>query len=503
MKIIVLIFLLSLCFAFTDFDLTQSEDVLFEQFIKEYKKEYQNEKEKEERFGIFKETVKEIREKNSQRKNNYDAEFGINFYSDMKVSELQLNFRPSEPEMKREGNAKQQLKGKNRLPTFPDAPIPEQYFMCSSLTKNNTKRAKVDFCTTQMYQGKCGNCYAAAPANAAQFYYSNMTYYFNDKKAESVKPRRFTPQRWMDKVKNNTGTKRCCGGSSYWALHAEPTFTFLEDYPYVDENSDTTVCTAREDQNATVAIQMRLKSQVSFSVENNTSPEGILALKKLMYFYGPLNVNIKGSYTDFRNYKKGIYTFPENCQKQSSDHLLILLGYGKEDGQEFFLAKNTWYTGWGFEENYIKISTKRLCNMAYCPWENGNCENYFYFVGSCLLDKNCEVCNSTTLVCSKCKNGSTQDKRGMCVKPDEFEKEDTPNTPSNPNTPNTPSNPSNTTNGTNSTNSTNPPNTPNTPSNPNNPTGGSNSTNNKPNGSTSVLSLFVTFLIISIVTFLS
>ena len=468
---IYLFFIISLTFAIKEFDLTQLDSILFEEFIQEFNKQYSSETEKNERFVIFKETLQEIRESNSKRKSEQDAISGINFFSDMKVSEMNLNFQPSTPPIKQS-----QMKGKVRLPTFPDKQIPEQYFMCSSLTQRNTDRPKIDFCTTQIYQGTCGNCYAATPANAAQFYYSNLTYYFNDKKAESVKPRQFTPQRWMDKVEPNTGTKRCCGGSSYWALHAEPTFTFLEDYPYADQNSGTSVCTKRGDQNATVAIQMRLQSQPSFSVEDNTTPEGILALKKMMYFYGPLNVNIKGDATGFKNYRSGIYTFPDGCAKQTSNHLVALMGYGNDNGEEFFLAKNSWYKGWGFEENYIKISTKRLCNIAYCPWENGNCENYYYNVGSCLLDKNCDDCDKNSLACVKCKEGSTKDHRGMCVSPKDAEPDTNTNNNNNNNT-----NTNNTNNNNNNNNSTN---------------------TNKKDNAQSIFSLMITFIVVILVSFM-
>ena len=83
-------------------------------------------------------------------------------------------------------------------------------------------------------------------------------------------------------------------------------------------------------------------------------------------------------------------------------------------GEEYFLMKNSWYTGWGFEENYMKISTKVLCGIGYKK-QGYVPSNMIVYAGSCSLDKNCQTCNQQTKVCSSCKDGFEFDLRGMCV----------------------------------------------------------------------------------------
>ena len=74
--------------ASTTFDLTLTDDILFEQFVMKYNKNYETEEERIKRFEIFKENVKRIREKNVERKHEWEATYGINSRSDLTTEEL-------------------------------------------------------------------------------------------------------------------------------------------------------------------------------------------------------------------------------------------------------------------------------------------------------------------------------------------------------------------------------------------------------------------------------
>ena len=39
------------------------------------------------------------------------------------------------------------------------------------------------------------------------------------------------------------------------------------------------------------------------------------------------------------------------------DHAVTAVGYGNEDGEEYYIVRNSWSASWG-EEGYIRISTK-------------------------------------------------------------------------------------------------------------------------------------------------
>ena len=58
----------------------------------------------------------------------------------------------------------------------------------------------------------------------------------------------------------------------------------------------------------------------------------------------------------FGNYKSGIYYEPlENgvplCDipGKFGGHCVALVGYGSENGQDYYILKNSWGTGWGIK----------------------------------------------------------------------------------------------------------------------------------------------------------
>jgi cathepsin L len=51
-------------------------------------------------------------------------------------------------------------------------------------------------------------------------------------------------------------------------------------------------------------------------------------------------------------YKEGIFD-SEECGT-SLDHAVTAVGYGKENGMEYYIVRNSWGPSWG-EDGYIKI----------------------------------------------------------------------------------------------------------------------------------------------------
>ncbi len=55
----------------------------------------------------------------------------------------------------------------------------------------------------------------------------------------------------------------------------------------------------------------------------------------------------------FRYYKTGILN-SSSCGS-TLDHAVLLVGYGSENGQDYWIIKNSWGTRWG-DQGYVKIA---------------------------------------------------------------------------------------------------------------------------------------------------
>ncbi|XP_062279348.1 cathepsin S-like isoform X1 [Scomber scombrus] len=89
-------------------------------------------------------------------------------------------------------------------------------------------------------------------------------------------------------------------------------------------------------------------------------------MKQAVYTIGPISVAIDASPEEFSFYKSGVYDNPM-CT-HGLNHAVVVVGYGTENGKDYWLVKNSWGTSYG-EEGYIRMSRNKYnqCGIALVP----------------------------------------------------------------------------------------------------------------------------------------
>jgi len=122
------------------------------------------------------------------------------------------------------------------------------------------------------------------------------------------------------------------------------------DYPYVAEDKP---CKFDSNKGVTkVTGIIRIKAQD----END--------LKEKIAQYGPASICIDAGQASFHSYKTGIYDEPK-CSSTWLDHAVGCVGYGSENGVDFWIVRNSWDTTWG-EQGYVRMirNKSNRCGIA-------------------------------------------------------------------------------------------------------------------------------------------
>lgn len=81
--------------------------------------------------------------------------------------------------------------------------------------------------------------------------------------------------------------------------------------------------------------------------------------------YGPSTIVIDGSSWFFQTYTSGIFDDDaDSCLPNYSNHAVCCVGYGTENGINYWIVKNSWGANWG-EDGFIRmIRGKNICGVA-------------------------------------------------------------------------------------------------------------------------------------------
>ena len=89
---------------------------------------------------------------------------------------------------------------------------------------------------------------------------------------------------------------------------------------------------------------------------------------------GPIAISVDAS--TFHSYESGIFS---GCNQEQPDinHAVVLMGYGEENGQKYWIVRNSWSASYG-EAGYIRVARsdadEEVCGMDTTPHDGSACD---------------------------------------------------------------------------------------------------------------------------------
>jgi C1A family cysteine protease len=186
-------------------------------------------------------------------------------------------------------------------------------------------------------QGQCGSCWSFSTTGSLEGAYFN--------KYGVLKS--FSEQNFVDcDILRNGGRDHGCNGGLMdnafsWAK-SNGGVCSEADYPYVSGTTQTSGTCAQ----SSCTKDAKVAPSGYVDVATNSDPALMSALN-----IGPVSVAIEADQASFQLYKSGVFT---GVCGTSLDHGVLAVGYGSQDGLDYYKVKNSWGTSWG-ENGYILL----------------------------------------------------------------------------------------------------------------------------------------------------
>jgi len=182
-------------------------------------------------------------------------------------------------------------------------------------------------------QGQCGSCWAFSSIEAIE-------------SAWIIKGNSMTIMSEQELVdcSSSTGNQGCNGGWYFWSYEwLANNYTMTEaDYPYTSGTTGTeTACAYNASKGVTKVA--------SYGRTLGTS-KNLTRIQQQ-----PVNVAVAAGNNVFMYYTGGIITTTSGCPT-SIDHAIVAVGWGVDNGTQYYIVRNSWGTDWG-ENGYVRIQT--------------------------------------------------------------------------------------------------------------------------------------------------
>ncbi|CAA2954995.1 low-temperature-induced cysteine ase-like [Olea europaea subsp. europaea] len=301
---------------------------MYESWLVKHGKSYNGLGEKDKRFEIFKDNLRYIDEQNNVANRTY--KLGLSRFADLTNEEYRSMYLGTKTDRRQRFS---KTKSDRYTPKDGD-----------SLPDSVDWREKGAVAPVKD-QGSCGNCWAFSTIVAVE----------GINKIETGSLISLSEQELVDC--DTSVNEGCNGGLMDYA------FDFIiknggidteEDYPY----------TGRDGKCDTYRKNAKV---VSIDGYEDVTPYNEKALQKAAANQ-PISVAVEGGGRDFQLYESGI--FSGKCGVEL-DHGVAVVGYGSENGVDYWIVRNSWGPSWG-EKGYLRMqrnvrAKSGLCGIAIEP----------------------------------------------------------------------------------------------------------------------------------------
>jgi len=311
-----------LCFIAMTFGLDHNLDNKWKEYKKYYGKVYKSREEDARRRQIWEEALERISIHNLETSlGQHTWTKGVNAFSDLTQEEFRERIRCLQGDMKMRSGIVYSDDDSDKIPKA-----------VNWITKGAVTSVKD--------QGACGSCWAFSAIGALEGFNA-----IKNKKLIDL-----SAQQLVDCVKN---ISQCCHGCfaglmsaaleyvTYYGIESEAS------YPYIAKQ------TGKCNFNKSEGI-FKIKDYVA--IKSGCESSLTSAVAKI----GPISVAIDADY--ILDYKSGVF-YSKNCTVTNLDHGVTVVGYGSENGQDYYLVKNSWGKKWG-DKGYIKMARNRNNNCG-------------------------------------------------------------------------------------------------------------------------------------------
>ncbi|CAD5227746.1 unnamed protein product [Bursaphelenchus okinawaensis] len=303
----------------------------FSKFKEQFNKVYNDIEEELKRFQLFRKSLEKVEDFEKLEDN---TEFGINEFADLSDEEFQEMLMPKDfyTNLRRRSSfikpyshflMHEKPRRQHKMQFDSVSPFPEHFDWREKGVVTPVKAQK-----------NCGSCWAFAATATVETSYA----------IAHGELRNLSEQELLDCDFSNNA---CNGGDddkAFKFIH-ENGLMLESDYPYLAQRQNTCLL---NDFNGTTT---KLELAYYLAPDENAIMEWVVN-------FGPVNIGINVP-PDMKLYKGGVYTPSAwDCQNNIlGTHALNIVGYGTwEDGQKYWIVKNSWGQKYGIEDGYVYMA---------------------------------------------------------------------------------------------------------------------------------------------------